>query len=114
MKKLYFLCLVLVLLLFIAPPLSLAKPKVRCEITKISQHHLLVSFSWRVTVYSDKAWDGCDLKISFRDKSGKEIHLIHDVLRLKVGPNEYSGMDICGTQTWEQIDKYVTTLDCVF
>jgi hypothetical protein len=113
MKKLYLLCLVLAFL-FIAPPLLVAKPKVRCEITKISQHQLLVNFSWRVTVYSDKAWDGCDLKISFRDKSGKEIHLIHDVLRLKVGNNEYSGTDICDTETWKRIDKYVTTLDCVF
>lgn len=112
MKKTCLLGLVLAFLLA-SSPLG-AQPKVKCEINKISQHQLLVNFSWKVTVYSNKAWDGCDLKISFRDKAGKEIHLIRDVLKLKVGNNEYSGSDICDTDTWKRIDKYVTSLDCLF
>ena len=105
-------CLFLSLLLHALP--LVAGPKVNCEVTLISKHALLVNFSWRVTIYSDKSWDGCDLKISFRDKSGKEIHAVQEVIKLKVGNNEYSGSDICDADTWKLIDKRVTTLDCVF
>jgi hypothetical protein len=65
---------------FSAFPLG-AEPKVNCEVTLISKHSLLVNFSWRVTVYADKSWEGCDLKISFRDKAGKEIHLVREVIK---------------------------------
>jgi hypothetical protein len=91
-----------------------AEPKVNCEVIVISKHSLLVNFSWRVTVYSDKSWDGCDLKISFRDKAGKEIHLVREVIKLKVGNNEYSGNDICDAEAWQRTEKRVTTLDCIF
>ena len=99
--------------LFLEVPIG-AEPKVTCEVTLISKHSLLVNFSWLVTVYSDKNWDGCDLKISFRDKAGKEIHLVREVIKLKVGNNEYSGNDICDAETWKLIEKRVTTLDCLF
>ena len=98
---------------FSALPLA-AGPKVNCDVTLISKHSLLVTFSWRVTVYSDKSWDGCDLKISFRDKAGKEIHLVREVIKLKIGNNEYSGNDICDADTWQHIEKRITTLDCLF
>ena len=100
-------------LLFLEAPLG-AEPKVNCEVNLISKHSLLVNFSWRVTVYSDKSWDGCDLKISFRDKAGKEIHLVREAIKVKVGNNEYSGSDICDAEIWGLIEKRVTTLDCVF
>lgn len=112
MRRLLSVCLFLTLL-FSALPLG-AGPKVDCEVTLISKHSLLVNFSWRVTVYSDKSWDGCDLKISFRDKAGKEIHLVREVIKLAVGNNEYSGNDICDAETWKFIEKRITTLDCLF
>jgi hypothetical protein len=112
MRRQIAVCLFLAFL-FSAFPLS-AEPKVNCEVTLISKHSLLVNFSWRVTVYADKSWDGCDLKISFRDKAGKEIHLVREVIKLKVGNNEYSGNDICDAETWKLIEKRITTLDCLF
>ena len=112
MRRMWILCLGLGFFFSVLP--LLAEPKVKCEISKVSQHPLLVNFSWRVSIYSDKSWDGCDLKISFRDKSGKEIHLIQEVLKLRIGNNDYSGTDICSPDTWKKIEKYVTTLDCLF
>ena len=112
MRKIWVLCLTLAFLFWVAPLRS--ETKVKFEITKIAQHPLLVNFSWRVNIYSDKSWDGCDLKISFLDKSGKEIHLIREVVKLRVGNNEYSGTDICDANTWKHTEKRVATLDCVF
>jgi hypothetical protein len=91
-----------------------AKPKVECEIKKVAEHSLLVTFSWQVSVNSDKAWDGCDLKISFRDSKGQEIFTVKDTIALKVGQNAFSGTEVCQADIWKRVAKYVTTLDCVF
>jgi hypothetical protein len=91
-----------------------AKPKVECEIKKIAEHSLLVTFSWQVSVNSDKAWDACDLKISFRDSKGLEIYTLKETIALKVGQNAFSGTEICHADIWKRVVKYVTTLDCVF
>jgi hypothetical protein len=99
--------------LFFALPLG-AEPKITFEINKISEHRLLVHYAWRVNILSDKAWDGCTLKISFRDKAGKEIYSIQKVIKLGLGQNEFNGTDICGLEIWKRVDKRVVTLDCVF
>lgn len=91
-----------------------AKPTVKCEVIKVSEHQLLVTFEWRVSIFSDKAWDGCDLRISFQDAKGQEIYFVKEVLKLKVGPNGFSGTDICDRDVWKKVVKYVTTLDCQF
>jgi hypothetical protein len=91
-----------------------AKPTVKCDVIKISEHQLLVTFEWRVSIYSDKAWDGCDLRISFRDGKDREIYLVHEVLKLKTGQNEFSGTDICHKDVWNGAVKRVTTLNCQF
>jgi len=91
-----------------------AKPTVKCEVMKVSEHQLLVTFEWRVSIFSDKAWDGCDLRISFQDPGGQEIYYVKEILKLKVGPNEFSGTDICERDVWKKVVKYVTTLDCQF
>jgi len=75
---------------------------------------LLVTFSWHVNIQSDKAWDGCDLKISFRDGKGEEVHVLKETITLKVGRNTFSGTEICPVEAWKRVVKYVTTLDCVF
>jgi hypothetical protein len=91
-----------------------AKPTVKCDVFKVSEHQLLVTFEWRVSIFSDKAWDGCDLRISFQDNKGQEIYFVKEILRLKVGQNEFSGTDICNRDVWKRAVKYVTTLDCQF
>ncbi len=102
------------LFFFLMVPAVNAKPKVKSDIEKISQHNLLVTFSWRVTVHSDKNWEVCDLIISFRDNEGKEIYVVYDKLKLRVGSNFFSGHDICETKIWKRIENYLTTLDCMF
>jgi len=91
-----------------------AKPTVKSDVLKVSEHALLVTFEWRVSIFSDKAWDGCDLRISFQDSKGQEIYFVKEVLKLKVGQNEFSGTDICGRDVWKRTVKYVTSLDCQF
>jgi hypothetical protein len=91
-----------------------AKPTVKCDVFKVSEHQLLVTFEWRVSIYSDKAWDGCDLRISFEDSKGQEIYFVKEILKLKVGQNEFSGMDICNRDIWKRAVKRLTTLDCQF
>ena len=59
--------------LFLVSSVAEAKPTVKCEVLKVSEHKLLVTFEWRVSILSDKAWDGCDLRISFQDSKGQEI-----------------------------------------
>jgi hypothetical protein len=108
-----FLFLAGIALFWSASPLH-AKPKVECEIKKIAEHSLLVTFSWQVSVNSDKAWDGCDLKISFRDGKGQEIYTVKETIALKVGQNAFSGTEVCQADIWKRVAKYVTTLDCVF
>jgi hypothetical protein len=91
-----------------------AKPKVTYEIKEVSRHEMLVTFSWHVNIQSDKAWEGCDLKISFRDGKGEEVYAVKETIALKIGLNSFSGTEICATDTWNRVVKYVTTLDCVF
>jgi hypothetical protein len=91
-----------------------AKPTVKCNVVKVSEHQLLVTFEWRVSIYSDKVWDGCDLRISFQDSKGQEIYFVKEILKLKMGQNEFSGTDICNRDIWKRAVKYVTTLDCQF
>jgi hypothetical protein len=91
-----------------------AKPKITPEIKEVARHKMLVTFSWEVTVQSDKASDGCDLKISFHDAKGNEIYAVKEVIALKVGRNSFNGTEICSVDVWKRVAKYVTTLDCVF
>jgi len=91
-----------------------AKPTVKCDVFKVSEHPLLVTFEWRVSIFSDKAWDGCDLRISFQDSKGQEIYFVKEILKLKIGQNEFSGTDICNRDVWKRAVKYVTSLDCQF
>jgi hypothetical protein len=100
--------------LFLISGLAEAKPTVKCDVIKVSEHPLLVTFEWRVSIFSDKAWDGCDLRISFQDNKGQEIYFVKEILKLKVGQNEFSGSDICNRDVWKRAVKYVTTLDCQF
>jgi hypothetical protein len=91
-----------------------AKPTVKSDVVKVSEHQMLVSFEWRVSIFSDKAWDGCDLRISFQDSKGQEIYFVKEILKLKVGQNEFSGSDICNRDIWKRTVKRVTSLDCQF
>jgi len=91
-----------------------AKPVVECEVKKVAQHKLLVTFAWKATITSDKGWDACDLSISFLDGKGREVYKIHERLNLKVGKNNLEGNEICDSAIWQRMRKYITTLDCVF
>jgi hypothetical protein len=91
-----------------------AKPIVKCDVKEVAKHELLVTLEWRVSIFSDKAWDGCDLRISFQDNKGQEIFFIKEILKLKTGQNEFSGTEICRRDDWKRSVKYVTTLDCQF
>ena len=91
-----------------------AKPKITPEIREVARHQMLVTFAWDVTIHSDRAWDGCDLKITFHDGKGKEIYAVKETIALKVGRNSFSGTEICSIDVWTRVAKYVTTLDCVF
>ncbi len=91
-----------------------AEPSVQYDVKKIRQHDLLVTFSWKVTVVSDKTHDACGLKISFKDSRGREIYLVRETLRLKSGPNTFEDHEICRSEIWERITRSVATLDCVF
>ena len=89
---------VLVLLfLFLFIPGLCAEPVVECRIQKISNRTHVVSFSWEVSVYSEKKWEVCDLAISFLDENGDEIHIVHDRLKLNIGNNSFKGIEICET-----------------
>ena len=44
------------LCLFLMISLVNAAPKAKCEVVKIAQHDLLVTFNWKLTVQSDKDW----------------------------------------------------------
>lgn len=93
---------------------AIAEPTVHYDVKKMRQHDLLVTFMWKVTVVSDKTHDACDLKISFKDERGREIYLVRDTLKLKVGSNVFEGHEICNLEIWERIAKTVATLDCIF
>ena len=91
-----------------------AKPTVKSDVIKVTEHPLLVTFQWRVSIFSDKTWDGCDLRISFQDNKGQEIFFVKEILKLKTGQNEFSGTDICNRDIWKRTVKRVATLDCQF
>jgi len=112
LRKLISLAAILLCLLVISP--LHAKPKITYEIKEVAKHQMLVTFSWHVDIQSDKAWDGCDLKISFRDSKGDELYAVKETIGLKVGQNSFSGTEICSASIWKRVAKYVTTLDCVF
>ena len=100
--------------LFLVAPLQ-AKPKItKHEVEAVAKHETLVTLFWKVVIQSDKAWDGCDLKISFRDSKGEEVYIVKETIALKVGENSFSGTEICPTDTWKSVVKFITTLDCVF
>ena len=111
-RSMLYMITVFVSLVMIAP--LQAKPKVTYEIKEVAKHERLVTFSWHVTIQSDKTWDGCDLKISFRDSNGEEVYTVKETIALKIGQNIFSGTEICPTDVWERVVKSVTTLDCVF
>jgi hypothetical protein len=100
--------------LFLISSLADAKPTVKCDVIKDSEHQLLVTFEWRVSIFSDKAWDGCDLRISFQDSKGQEIFFVKEILKLKIGQNDFSGTDLCSRDVWKRTIKYMTTLDCQY
>ena len=112
MKKAWITIFLLLLFAWITP--SEAGPTVTCTIKEIARHEMLVTFSWDVSVVSEKKWDACDLHISFRDIKGHEIYAVSERLEISKGKNAFSGHDICDKNLWKRVSKYVTTLDCVF
>ncbi len=113
MKRKFGLLLILCALIFVAS-LTEAKPTVKFEVTQVTEHQMLVTFEWRVSILSDKTWDGCDFRISFQDSKGEEIFFVKEILRLKTGHNEFSGTDICSRDVWKRTVKRVASLDCQF
>ncbi|MBN1103861.1 MAG: hypothetical protein JXL84_10645 [Deltaproteobacteria bacterium] len=101
------------MLLLIASPLQ-AQPKVSCDVKVISKLERLVTLVWEATVQSERAWDACDLIISFQDERGREIHVLKETLQLRVGRSSFSGHEICDASLWKRVKKYAVTLDCVF
>ncbi|MBN2125069.1 MAG: hypothetical protein JW821_12295 [Deltaproteobacteria bacterium] len=101
-------------LFFLLLPAAFAKTVVHCEVQEVAQHEMLVTFQWKAKVTADKSWDACDLVISFRDAKGAEIHVVRERLKVKKGPNDFSGHDLCEKSIWKQAVKYLATLDCVF
>jgi hypothetical protein len=103
-----------ILFFFLLIPPLYAKPVVECEVKKVAQHKLLVTFAWKAVITSDKNWDACDLTISFLDSRGREVYVIRERVHLKVGKNAFEGNEICDSEIWRRMRKYITTLDCVF
>jgi len=91
-----------------------AKPRVTCRIKEVKRHQMLVTYEWTLQIDSDKTWDVCEMTIIFLDRKKKELFRIQENLKLKIGRNDFKGNDICDHDTWKRIDKYVTTLDCIF
>jgi len=102
------------LLLIATVPNANAELKVTCDVEVLNRHELSVTLGWRVTVVSDKKWDACDLVISFRNKAQVELFQVKERMALKIGNNLFTGYDICALETWKQVNKYVTSFDCVF
>ena len=111
-----FLKAILFALMFIAASVASAPaiPTVHYEVKKVRQHDMLVTFSWRVRVVSDKTHDACDFKISFKDARGREIYLVRETLKLKQGANTFEGHEICRSEVGERMTRSVATLDCIF
>jgi hypothetical protein len=91
-----------------------AGPKVSCEVSVVSRHTALVTFTWDVKVASEKAWDACDLFISFQNDKGQEIYSVRQTIGVRIGQSSFSGTEICDSDVWKRVKKYVATLDCVF
>ena len=91
-----------------------AKLNVEYDIKEVARHKSLITLSWNITVDSDKNWDACDLIISFRDSNGKEIYAIAEQLKLKIGPNSFTGHEICDISVWMCTKQFTAELDCVF
>jgi hypothetical protein len=104
------------LILFLSFPAGplLAAPKVSCEVSVVSRHPALVTLNWGVKVVSEKAWDACDLIISFQDEKGREVHSVRETVALRVGQSSFSGTEVCDSEIWSRVKKYVATLDCLF
>lgn len=112
MKRLILITGILIFTIMMSP--ASAKLNVKCEVEEISSHELLVTLGWNVTVQSDKSWDACDLVISFLDEGGREIFVIRETKKIKAGSNSFSGSDICESQVWKRVRKYVASFDCIF
>ncbi|MBW1721714.1 MAG: hypothetical protein JRH13_10965 [Deltaproteobacteria bacterium] len=113
MKRIVFAVAFLLLLLAAISPLR-AGPKVLCDVKKIREHGLLVTFSWKVKVKADHPRQACDLILSFRDHNGKEIYTVKEIVQLKTGHNQFEGVEICEKERWKKMVKVKATLDCVF
>ena len=111
-KKRICFCFCIVLLMIFST--AQAKPRVTCRIKEVKRHQMLVTYEWTLSIDSDKAWDVCEMTIIFLDRKGKELFRIQENLKLKIGRNDFTGNDICDNNIWKRIDKYVTTLDCIF
>ena len=111
-KKGFCFCFCIVLLMSFS--IAQAKPRVTCHIKEVKRHQMLVTYKWNVRIESDKPWDVCELTIIFLDRKGKALFTITENLKLKIGRNDFKGSDICDNSLWKRIDKYVTTLDCIF
>ena len=102
------------LLLFLYPSCAFSKLTVTCDVIELVRHERLVTLQWKVTVRSDKAWDACDLIISFQDGEGKEIFRIKEIKRVMPGPNSFTGHKIHDLKLWDRVKKYLATFDCLF
>lgn len=91
-----------------------AAPKVHVEIKIVSQHELLVTFSWRAIIKTDNPRQACDLKISFQDNHKREVFTVNEIITLKLGSNVYDGLEICNVADWKKIQKTIVILDCEF
>lgn len=91
-----------------------AGPKVTCEVRVVARHTSLVTFTWDLRVESERAWDACDVIISFVDDKGREVHSLRETVRIKTGRSTFSGHDVCDSGVWDRIARYVTTFDCLF
>ena len=111
MKRILSLSALLVLVMVQAANAELS---VTCDVEEVSRHELLVTLAWKVTARSDKKWDACDLAISFKDKGGNEVFQVKERMVVKIGMNRFSGHEICDTETWSLVRKYVASFDCVF
>lgn len=98
---------------FIATPLY-GGPKAQCHIRVISQRDYLVSFSWELSVYSERQHKACVVLISFRDGNGKELFAVTETLDFKQGTNAFQGIEVCQREDWERVSKYVTEVNCMF
>ncbi len=91
-----------------------AELRVSLEVSKVSSHPELVTLVWEATITSDRAWEGCELLISFRDAAGREIHRITRMVELGEGRNRVTGHEICEAWIWDRTSKFAGKLNCGF